>query len=784
MTAQKRQCINCRYYEDAHLAASGHCTHPERQSNSTLRLMVRNRELACRNSWGGDLFVGKDADDDASQPDPAPHAPYREDAPDSAPLDDEVTSVVTPPLTRSPNGSTPVESGEDRVVSDLPAPRRDNRFDADEVDDGKNDPARQDQDERARVIARDPAAAIARARALHLNRKREGHTGNNASEPVSDDPDPDDGASSGASVSGNNHSGAEQVVSQHQRLSQRFTRKVATEARRSGHDQLVPRSEVEHHTERSNARRDRFDSVPEIDPNFDLPGLRRDSQRGTKSSPSPVNEDLQTATERHTPAIDDHVASEEDSTDTSPGSDATEDPPAKTLEHVLSRARRIRESKKQSRPHVHHFAVPANPPDDETADPLDRDQHLATHTRTRYPETALPPLADDFADGYSDVQEVEPEDAGRELHETHGQADHGQVRQSWLARFGINRAPALENELAADREDRDVDAYEDETSSVYADHDASVYADPEPAGQAYGFSSFSSETRWQAEVTPGPDRIADNGYHRSPDGYGYPDTHSVDTYNTDRDEYMDHVPSGAWSTTDHHSNHAVLPDIDEFFANASLQSSSPAEHDAGRSQARTRQQMQPAQDTRSDPEHHPVASRWSADAPSTPRESFFRARRFDEWDEQHPERWRLDDTSDFSDAPDSHRNDLDERGGSLPDIAADSFDLRDIIERGGELMDMRVDIAPDIPRACRTCRSFRSADGGARGWCTNEWAFTHRRMVNEDDVACETTIGSWWLPDDRYWMAEDLDYWSDATPRMDAFMARGTRAPRRKISGE
>ena len=41
----------------------------------------------------------------------------------------------------------------------------------------------------------------------------------------------------------------------------------------------------------------------------------------------------------------------------------------------------------------------------------------------------------------------------------------------------------------------------------------------------------------------------------------------------------------------------------------------------------------------------------------------------------------------------------------------------------------------DLPRICRTCRDYRPAADGQRGWCANAWAFTHRRLVLEDDPA-------------------------------------------------
>jgi hypothetical protein len=117
----------------------------------------------------------------------------------------------------------------------------------------------------------------------------------------------------------------------------------------------------------------------------------------------------------------------------------------------------------------------------------------------------------------------------------------------------------------------------------------------------------------------------------------------------------------------------------------------------------------------------------------------------------------------------------------LPDLDTAGLDLRDVVARGGELLDMTIDVAPDIPRECRTCRSFRSADGGARGWCTNEWAFTHRRMVNEDDLACETSIGCWWLPADHYRLDVDADDDPGPTPRMDELIARHRPAARRAV---
>ena len=80
----------------------------------------------------------------------------------------------------------------------------------------------------------------------------------------------------------------------------------------------------------------------------------------------------------------------------------------------------------------------------------------------------------------------------------------------------------------------------------------------------------------------------------------------------------------------------------------------------------------------------------------------------------------------------------------------------------------------DLARCCRTCRDFRPAEaGGQGGWCTNRWAFRHRRMVDVDQLTCETTIGDWWLPTDDAWQDDfDVGRHALATPLMDKWFGR------------
>lgn len=77
----------------------------------------------------------------------------------------------------------------------------------------------------------------------------------------------------------------------------------------------------------------------------------------------------------------------------------------------------------------------------------------------------------------------------------------------------------------------------------------------------------------------------------------------------------------------------------------------------------------------------------------------------------------------------------------------------------------------NVNRACRTCRDFRPAESGDRGWCTNKWAFSHRRMVDADELPCETSIGGWWLPSDDLWLsAVDVSSHSLPTPLLDKWI--------------
>lgn len=78
----------------------------------------------------------------------------------------------------------------------------------------------------------------------------------------------------------------------------------------------------------------------------------------------------------------------------------------------------------------------------------------------------------------------------------------------------------------------------------------------------------------------------------------------------------------------------------------------------------------------------------------------------------------------------------------------------------------------DLPRMCRTCRDFRPATDGQRGWCANQWAFTHRTLVREEDVTpCDSAFGDWWAAVDDVWLvAADVSSHSRPTPLLDRIL--------------
>lgn len=83
-----------------------------------------------------------------------------------------------------------------------------------------------------------------------------------------------------------------------------------------------------------------------------------------------------------------------------------------------------------------------------------------------------------------------------------------------------------------------------------------------------------------------------------------------------------------------------------------------------------------------------------------------------------------------------------------------------------------ITIAPSVPRACGTCSSFRPNGEGGRGSCTNAFAGPVQRVVHAEDMACQHTFGSFWLPADKEVGLDDIATPDVPTPRVDRMIAR------------
>jgi len=78
---------------------------------------------------------------------------------------------------------------------------------------------------------------------------------------------------------------------------------------------------------------------------------------------------------------------------------------------------------------------------------------------------------------------------------------------------------------------------------------------------------------------------------------------------------------------------------------------------------------------------------------------------------------------------------------------------------------------PSIPQCCRTCRDYRPIGDGSQGWCGNPYAFPERTRVSADDLACYSSLGSWWLPSDDWWLQQaDISHHGMPTPNVDEYL--------------
>ncbi len=185
-------------------------------------------------------------------------------------------------------------------------------------------------------------------------------------------------------------------------------------------------------------------------------------------------------------------------------------------------------------------------------------------------------------------------------------------------------------------------------------------------------------------------------------------------------------------------------------------------------------------------------TRWTEDAVvSTPpaeqavldeaeRPSRYTYRTNRETDVRRADRTQSQASRDYVQPLPSYSADLDR---DFPDEPEDLYEADEHIEQANWPAPLRSadGVWSGIVKTCQTCRDFRPAGNGQRGWCTNQWAFKHRRMVDASDRPCETSIGHWWIPGDVAWQGTlDMAALGQPTPNVDKFLGRSDEADRKR----
>ncbi len=147
-----------------------------------------------------------------------------------------------------------------------------------------------------------------------------------------------------------------------------------------------------------------------------------------------------------------------------------------------------------------------------------------------------------------------------------------------------------------------------------------------------------------------------------------------------------------------------------------------------------------------------------------------------------PPDWSLDDLSvpaGYTKAPA-----LDGQSGHtepFPHIPPAATERRSVDELGESDAPFEAaidDVPPDaqeilaaLPRICRTCRDFRPTGDARFGWCANPYAFAERTLVHAESLACASSMGSWWVPTDDWWLQRaDISHHGQPTPHVDQFL--------------
>ncbi len=739
MPSPKRECASCQFFQNAQLAGNGWCTHPKRQLASDVRILVRSRELACRNSWGDDLWAEKSSHATTSNahPDDLP-APFIGDPQH----DDTVTSVVDTGSRLSVRAETGGDN-DDRITHT--AVRDDDHAPAPLSVDDINAPANDDQTDRVRIMARGNRDAILRARERAAQRRQparpsiEPAAGDTIDEPV------DPGVSSP------------------------LTETDSTVSRMAAYERTppVPRDEV-----RSVSREaspaigpdDRFDSVPPIRADVELPRLReflRHEQPDREPSRTPLPDvslssydhvlrraqEIKTSTGRSFQQAG-QASSRNSAPRPTPAKSFSQVPPTPepdepaserdlvwdldiaNLNVVFSRVRTVLdEEQARQDPRSSHNQEPAHD--------LPNEQPQSHMVEAFADE----PFADDTFEATDTVIHRPPQPIAES------------PRSSWWRslNFGIRRRVSADIQSArtpyrpSPADDAPWAEYDDDTL-IYDHHDEpdAIWFD-EDAGSIAGES----------------DRVAAMSH--------FADTFTDDDAGDDQDDRLitteaswlhdetqfPEVQPAAWReqraallAQSPLSEDVPLPPVPSL-----PQTVPPARPDPGpvvRSPA-------PAESRRTYHVEDPggfIAFRealFATDAPTHPPETSRPEpiTATSGWDDDFEPPAYVDDQVTMPPVMAKPSRSTRQHSTRVSDreLRAAFTDQEDVAQR--------FEVASAVRKCCRTCRSFQPSDNQEQGRCGNAWAYTHRQLVNADVLSCHSSIGDWWLADDLAWIPPD-----------------------------
>jgi len=810
MSDSKRQCSKCQFFQIAQLSGNGWCTHPKRQVASDVKILVREKELACRNSWGDDLWI--DAASSPNQMDVI--SPPRQGVFHvNNRVDDEVTSVVDTTARQMPGrGATPLDGTDDIVT--LTSVRHDNARvrPADDL----NAPAIADQAERARLITRGNKDAIQKARERHTQRRKP------ARETV--DADPAEAKS-------------DRILTAQDR--DQYNRDMPADDRSPADDfrntPPVPREEVNSNNPTvspANRPDERFESHARLKPEVDLSQLRGFLNRSGATRREASNADPRGVTSydlvlkraQEIRAAGDIEREFRRSTfDSHQAEELEADPAQQPQGHIqhsatpVSRSRpgvvwdvegeRLNIAFERARVAIDHpvhmSPGPLDPPDG-VDDPV-------TFTASRHISARLAVSPDDpmsMAEDEDAIDEewtvVEPANYAGESYEPGSAPEEYESndppslaespRASWWRSLNFGRKRRYRSEPVYAYEDYDDLAAEGEYAATDgAAIEGGVPDDNEdgPFDSGAGYVDTPSNGIGVAYDADPIFATSDESWLQ--DEWEFPEPQPADWQET-RAKLFEYAPEpvtaggprppGVEFTYPVPPAHFALDDAPAAYQVEQLAGVSP-----GRSASSAFAFDEPSGmdafraalfgESRSSAARNGVSTdgtpTYAAGSDRPLRQASRPSRQVE------PEPYLHDRLADrFHEQPtgtfDRYATSRSARVSTMTqtrDAFDSSFDIRDAIEDGDDAFDRQFEVASRVPKSCSTCRSFQASDNGERGWCQNGYSKTYRQMVNSDDLACRSSIGDWWLAADTSWIPP-TDVIQPETPRTDRLVARSS----------